>query len=150
MEMKMLATTVLTAVAVVGCAWMKGAESCGDRAASFAAFDEKARDGARLTVCFFGGSLTWSANATEPNVTGFRGLMAKYLTERYPNAHFTFVDAAIGGTGSSLGMFRLERDVMSKNPDLVFLDFSCNDGGGDTKLPNTCCYEYLLLSLIHI
>lgn len=149
MEMKMLATTVLTAVAVAGCAWMKSAESCGDGAeASFAAFDAKARDGARLTVCFFGGSLTWSANATEPNVTGFRGLMAKYLTERYPNAHFTFVDAAIGGTGSSLGMFRLERDVMSKKPDLVFLDFSCNDGGENTKLPNTCCYEYLLREMI--
>lgn len=148
MGMKMLATTVLTAVAVAGCAWMKSAESSGDGVASFAAFDAKASDGARLTVCFFGGSLTWSANATEPNVTGFRGLMAKYLTERYPNAHFTFVDAAIGGTGSSLGMFRLERDVMSKKPDLVFLDFSCNDGGEDTKLPNTCCYEYLLREMI--
>lgn len=137
----------LSAVAVAGCALTGDVAKCGE-GASFAAFDAKASEGASLTVCFFGGSLTWSANATEPNVTGFRGLMAKYLMERYPKAHFTFVDAAIGGTGSSLGMFRLERDVMSKRPDLVFLDFSCNDGGENTKLPNTCCYEYLLREMI--
>lgn len=118
------------------------------REASFADFDAKARAGERLTVVFFGGSLTWSANATEPNVTGFRGLMAKYLAEKYPAAHFTFVDAAIGGTGSNLGIFRLERDVLSKMPDLVFLEFACNDGGENTALPNTCCYEYLLREMI--
>lgn len=118
------------------------------REASFVDFDAKARAGERLTVVFFGGSLTWSANATEPNVTGFRGLMAKYLTEQYPKAHFTFVDAAIGGTGSNLGMFRLERDVLSKKPDLVFLDFACNDGGENTAIAPTCCYEYLLREMI--
>ena len=118
------------------------------RVASFTDFDARAKEGERLTVVFFGGSLTWSANATEPNVTGFRGLMAKYLTEKYPSAHFTFVDAAIGGTGSNLGMFRLERDVLAKKPDLVFLDFSCNDGLGNTDILPTCCYEYLLRKMI--
>lgn len=116
--------------------------------ASVAAFDARARAGERLTVVFFGGSLTWSANASEPNVTGFRGLMADYLARRYPAAHFTFVDAAIGGTGSSLGMFRLERDVLAKRPDYVFLDFSCNDGGENTGVANTCCYEYILRELV--
>ena len=116
--------------------------------ASFAAFDAKAKAGENLTVAFFGGSLTWSANATEPNRTGFRGLMADYLTTKYPAAHFTFVDASIGGTGSNLGMFRLERDVLSKKPDLVFLDFACNDGGEHTKLAPTCCYEYLVREMV--
>ena len=118
------------------------------REASFAAFDARAKAGERLTVVFFGGSLTWSANATDPNVTGFRGLMAKGLSERYPAAHFTFVDASIGGTGSNLGLFRLERDGLAKNPDLVVLDFACNDGGENAALPNTCCYEYLLREMI--
>ena len=55
--------------------------------ASFGDFDARAKAGERLTVAFFGGSLTWSANATEPNVTGFRGLMAKDLSgaeKRHP------------------------------------------------------------------
>lgn len=116
--------------------------------ASFAAFDSRAKAGERLTVVFFGGSLTWSANASEPNRTGFRGLTADWFEKTYPNAHFTFVDAAIGGTGSNLGMFRLERDVLSKRPDLVFLDFICNDGGDNRDVMNTCCYEYLLRRMV--
>ena len=115
---------------------------------SFAKLDRRARDGERLSVVFFGGSLTWSANASEPNQTGFRGLMTRYLAEKYPRAHFRFVDASIGGTGSNLGMFRLERDVLSAKPDLVFLDFACNDGGEHADIANTCCYEYLLRELI--
>jgi hypothetical protein len=35
--------------------------------------------------------------------------------------------ASIGGTGSQPGIFRLERDVLSRKPDLVFLDFTVND-----------------------
>ncbi|MFA6293503.1 MAG: SGNH/GDSL hydrolase family protein, partial [Victivallales bacterium] len=97
-------------------------------AASFAEFDRKAKAGENLSVVFFGGSLTWGANASDPLKTSFRGLMGKYLTEKYPKAHFSFHDAAIGGTGSDLGLFRLERDVLSKKPDLVFLDFTVNDG----------------------
>ena len=135
----------------IACAAVNGFAEAGPpevREASVASFDARARAGECLTVVFFGGSLTWSANASEPNVTGFRGLMADYLTARYPDAHFTFVDAAIGGTGSNLGMFRLERDVLAKRPDFVFLDFSCNDGGENTDIANTCCYEYILRELI--
>jgi lysophospholipase L1-like esterase len=119
--------------------------------ASFADFDARARAGERLSVVFFGGSLTWSANATEPNRTGFRGLVADWLEARYPTAHFRFSDAAIGGTGSLLGIFRLDRDVLAHKPDLVFLDFSCNDGWEDDPALNlapTCAYESILRRLV--
>ena len=145
--MNITSLTALSSLALAGLL-SAAAPSASAREASFASFDARARAGEPLTVVFFGGSLTWSANASEPNVTGFRGLMAQGLRERYPKAHFTFVDASIGGTGSNLGMFRLERDVLSKDPDLVFIDFSCNDGGENTALPNTCCYEYLLREMI--
>ena len=116
--------------------------------ASFADFDARAKAGERLTVVYFGGSLTWSANASEPNRTGFRGRMSDYLMRKYPEARFTFVDAAIGGTGSKLGIFRLERDVMAHRPDLVFIDFICNDGGECRNIESTCCYEHLLRSIV--
>src|SRR4051812_40504449 len=90
-------------------------------ASSFAEFEERARAGGPLSVVFFGGSLTWGANASEPNTTSYRGLMAEYLRQKYPKASFTFHDASIGGMGSTLGMFRLERDVLAYQPDLVFL-----------------------------
>jgi len=116
--------------------------------ASFADFDTRARAGERLNVVYLGASLTYSANATDPNVTGFRGLMGDYLEKRYPKAHFRFFDAAIGGTTSKLALFRLERDVLSKKPDLVFLDFVCNDGGDNVNADNTCAYEQILRTLI--
>ena len=59
--------------------------------------------------------------------TSYRAIVSQNLRDRYTNAHFTFVDAAIGGTGSQLAAFRLQRDVLDYEPDLVFLDFALND-----------------------
>src|SRR5438128_3337922 len=94
---------------------------------SFADFDRRAKAGERLNVVFFGASLTWGANATDPNLTSYRGAIARKFEAAYPKAHFHFWDAAIGGTGSQLGVFRFDRDVLSHEPDLVCLDFSAND-----------------------
>jgi|GEM_PF-116804 len=94
---------------------------------SFRAFDERARAGENLRVAFLGGSLTWGAVASDPQITSCRARLARQLEATYPEAHFRCHDAAIGGTGSTLGIFRLERDVLAHGPDLVFLDFTIND-----------------------
>ena len=94
----------------------------------FARFDRLAHEGATLNVVFLGGSLTWGARATDPQLTSYRAQISTRLRKYYPKAQFWFWDAAIGGTGSQLGVFRLERDVLSRKPDLVFLDFTINDG----------------------
>ena len=67
---------------------------------SVAGFCERAERREPLTVAFFGGSLTWGANATDPNITSWRGRICERLRKTYPNTPFRFVDAAIGGTGS--------------------------------------------------
>jgi lysophospholipase L1-like esterase len=95
---------------------------------TFAAFDERAKKGDQLSVVFFGGSLTWGAQATDPMRTSYRALVSARLQKNYPTAHFEFWDASIGGVGSQLGAFRLERDVLAHKPDLVFLEFTINDG----------------------
>jgi len=94
---------------------------------SFPDFDKRATDGDRLNVVFFGASLTWGANATDPQTTSYRAQFAQWLDQKYPKAHFRYYDAAIGGTGSQLGVFRFNRDVLSRKPDLVLIDFSAND-----------------------
>ncbi|GAT31878.1 lysophospholiPASe L1 [Terrimicrobium sacchariphilum] len=93
----------------------------------FAIFDQKARAGETLSVVFLGGSLTWGAQSTNPQQTSYRAIVQHKLEETYPKAHFQFHDAAIGGTGSQLASFRLERDVLAYKPDLVFLDYTIND-----------------------
>lgn len=116
--------------------------------AGFAEFDARARAGEPLSVVFWGGSLTWGANASDPNRTSYRGLMADYLRQKYPKSSFTFHDAAIGGTGSDLGLFRLERDVLDRDPDLVFLDFTVNDGLYAANPRRAASYETLLREMI--
>ena len=115
---------------------------------SFEEFDRRAKAGEPLSVVFFGGSLTWGANASNPQTTSYRALMSQYLQQKYPRTSFTFHDAAIGGTGSKLGMFRLERDVLAHKPDFVFLDFTANDDLPGTDIETLTSYESILRDMI--
>lgn len=115
---------------------------------SFAEFDRRATAGERLSVVFFGASLTWGANATDQATTSYRAEVARRLEERYPDAQFTYKDGAIGGTGSQLGVFRVDRDVLRWKPDLVFLDFSANDDIGSDDPETLGSYEAIVRRLI--
>ncbi len=116
-------------------------------APGMASFDRRARSGERLSVVFLGGSLTWGAQATDPQLTSYRARISRMLEDEYPAAHFKFWDAAIGGTGSPLAAFRLDRDVISRSPDLVFLDFTVNDGP-QNDADKSAAYESLVRRLI--
>ena len=117
----------------------------------FSHFDRRARAGETLRVVFLGGSLTWGAQATDPQKTSYRALVGKKLEEAYPSARFKFHDAAIGGTGSQLAAFRLERDVIAHKPDLVFLDFTINDDPYAPPHPHRlAAYESLVRRLISV
>ena len=135
---------VLRSMKVLPVPWLESVTrtaSCGD-------FDHCASAGGFLDVVFFGASLTWGANATDPNLTSYRGVIARRLEERYPRARFRFYDAAIGGTGSQLGVFRLERDVLRRKPDLVFLDFSANDDIYSDTPETLASYEAIVRRLV--
>ncbi|WAC19509.1 SGNH/GDSL hydrolase family protein [Luteolibacter sp. SL250] len=108
----------------------------------------KAERGEPISVVFFGGSLTFGANASDPGTTSYRGLMMEWLRSRHSSTPFTFHDASVGGTGSQLGMFRLERDVLRHNPDLVFLDFTVNDDAEGTDVQTLASYERIVRTLV--
>ncbi len=74
-----------------------------------------------LRVAYLGGSITAAP--------GWRVKSLEWLRERYPDAELSEINAAIGGTGSDLGVFRLEQDVLRHRPDLMFVEFAVNDGG---------------------
>lgn len=74
-----------------------------------------------VKVAYLGGSITAAP--------GWRIQSREWLQEKYPQAKFEEIHAAIGGTGSDLGVFRLERDVLQHKPDLMFVEFAVNDGG---------------------
>ncbi len=84
-------------------------------------FLDKVAKGEDVKVAYFGGSIT-AAN-------GWRVQTLAKFNETYSNAKFSEINAAIGGTGSDLGVYRLAHDVLQHNPDLVFVEFAVNDGG---------------------
>lgn len=135
----------LTATALIGSPLLQAREVT---AASFKDFDEKAKRGDRLTVVFFGCSLTWGANASDQSLTSFRARVADAMEKKYPKAHFKFYDAAIGGTNSFLGAYRIDRDVLARKPDLVFIDFTFNDDPYTTIPEFGASYEAIIRRII--
>ena len=83
-----------------------------------------------LTVVYFGGSITEGAGASSYEHC-WASKTTAYLKQTYPDCPIDHVSAAIGGTGTMLGVYRCERDVCSHHPDLVFFEFCVNDMNGD-------------------
>jgi lysophospholipase L1-like esterase len=81
--------------------------------------------GAEVKVGYLGGSITAQK--------GWRVQTLAHFQKAYPQSTFTEINAAIGGTGSDLGVFRVQQDVLSKGPDLLFIEFAVNDGGADPQ-----------------
>ena len=81
----------------------------------------------KFTVGYFGGSITEGAGASKAGETSWRARITSWLRESYPNCEIIEVQAAIGGTGSELGVYRCDRDLIVQKPDLVFYEFSVND-----------------------
>lgn len=79
----------------------------------------KIADGDSLNVAYLGGSIT-----AQP---GWRVQSLDWLRHRFPKASFRETNAAIGGTGSDFGAFRLNEQVLRYDPDLVFVEFAVND-----------------------
>ena len=85
----------------------------------------------RLNVGFLGGSITAPSTGKswpEP----FLG----WLGQRYPAAHLTVENEAIGATGSDLAAFRAGPTVLARDCDLVFVEYAVNDLDQPTALRN--------------
>jgi lysophospholipase L1-like esterase len=82
-------------------------------------------------VAFLGGSIT--------EMEGYRPMVCRILTERFPQTKFDFINAGISSTCSTTGAFRLERDVLSQGPiDLLLVEFAVNDDQ-DAHHPRAAC-----------
>ena len=106
------------------------AQECRPRA-GLPNFLAKARTpGAEVKIGYLGGSITAQ--------TGWRPKTLAHFQKAYPDAKFSEINAAIGGTGSDLGVFRLKQDVLDHKPDLMFVEFAVNDGGASPEQIHRC------------
>jgi acyl-CoA thioesterase-1 len=94
----------------------------------------------QLTIGYLGGSLTSGSGASDSEKTSWRAKTTQWFRDKFPEAKIEAVNAAIGGTGSDLGAYRVGMDLLEKNPDLVFVEFAVNDdrmaqGNRDSVIP---------------
>lgn len=105
---------------------------------------KKLQTGESVTVAYLGGSITQGSSAG--NDLCYARLTTDWLMEQFPDATINYVNAGIGATGSYIGIHRADRDVLSHDPDLVFIDFTVNDTG-DRMTINKATYEGLIRKL---
>ncbi|MCO8123506.1 GDSL-type esterase/lipase family protein [Stieleria sp. TO1_6] len=74
-----------------------------------------------VKIAYLGGSITAAP--------GWRVQSRQWFQLQSPDVTVHEIPAAIGGTGSDLGVFRLQNDVLRHQPDLLFVEFAVNDGG---------------------
>ncbi|MDF2924133.1 MAG: Ig domain protein group 2 domain protein [Paenibacillaceae bacterium] len=84
-----------------------------------------------LNVVYLGSSATYGLKATDPNKYSWRALVSAFFKEAFPEKTIANFNAGYGGTGSDHGLIRLYDDVISKQPDLVFVDFAASDKSMD-------------------
>lgn len=90
------------------------------------------------TIAFLGDSVTHGVFELIPDGTeqfivvydtekAYPNLVRGLLAKQYPAANVNIVNAGISGDSAVKGLARLERDVLSKSPDLTVVCFGLND-----------------------
>lgn len=79
----------------------------------------KLEKGEAVTIAYYGGSITAGP--------GWRNATLEWFAKQYPKAKITELNASLGGSGSLVGVFRADHDLIAPKPDAVFIEFSLND-----------------------
>jgi hypothetical protein len=109
---------------------------CGVTKKEFVSGDLKERDGLgnvfyklkdrdTLRIAYLGGSITAQS--------GWRVYSREWFKENYPETETVEINAAIGGTGSPFGVYRLREHALQYDPDLVFVEFAVNDANTEPE-----------------
>ncbi len=84
-------------------------------------FFAKAKRREQLTIAYLGGSITKSVNM-------YRIQSARFIQSMFPKAEMKGINAGVSGTDADLGACRLAEQVLTYNPDLLFIEFAVNGG----------------------
>lgn len=80
----------------------------------------------KVRLGFIGGSITEGAGSSAREKR-YSSMVTSGLAERYPETEFVEINAGFGGTTSACGLFRMKRDLLEHEPDVVFVEFAVND-----------------------
>ena len=89
---------------------------------------KKAKAGEKVTIGYIGGSITEGTSAGASLCYAKRSY--EYFAKTFGTGNnVSYVNAGLSGTSSVLGVLRAQRDLLSKNPDVIFIEYSVNDQG---------------------
>lgn len=99
-----------------------------------------------ITIAFLGDSVTqgcFECYLTGPNSlqtvfdykSAFSTRVREILNLLYPSVQINIINSGISGDSAPVGLWRLERDILSYNPDLAVVSYGLNDStGGIAKI----------------
>ncbi|MGG7143145.1 SGNH/GDSL hydrolase family protein [Clostridium nigeriense] len=87
---------------------------------------EKTKRGEDITIAFLGGSITQGFNSTKQE-NCYVSKTYLWFKNTFSNINVSCINAGVGATGSIIGVHRVEKEVLSYNPDILFIDFAVND-----------------------
>ena len=91
----------------------------------------KAQSGENVNIAYLGGSITGGGSSSTP-AKCFANLSYQYFNETFGcGSNVSYTNAGLAGTSSVVGNMRVDKDVFSKNADIIFIEFAVNDQSGD-------------------
>lgn len=107
---------------------------------------KKAQSGQDIIVAFLGGSITQGCNATKQDDC-YANRTYSWFKDTFSNINVEFINAGVGATGSIIGVHRVQKQVLDKNPDIVFIDFAVND---KSTIYDKVAYESLIRKMLSV
>lgn len=87
---------------------------------------KRAKEGAKLTIGFIGGSITMGSVSSTPQLC-YAYHVFSWWKKMFPKSEMVYVNAGIGATDSQFGCARVQSDLLDQKPDFVIVEFSVND-----------------------
>ncbi|MFC2137265.1 GDSL-type esterase/lipase family protein, partial [Bacteroidota bacterium] len=88
----------------------------------------KAQNGEDITIGVFGGSITAGSLASSESKR-WANLVTDWWINNFTESTVNLINAGIGGTGSDVGVHRINDDLLIYKPDFVIVEFAVNDAG---------------------
>lgn len=101
-------------------------------------------EGGEVTVAYLGGSITEGYLVNSKQNYAYK--TTDWLKELFANDNIRRVNAGLSGTSSTIGLLRVQKDVLDEKPDLVFIEFAVNDANDITS---KLMYESLVNRIVN-
>ncbi len=92
---------------------------------------ERMQNGEEVTVAYLGGSITEGYLVNSKQNYAYK--TTNWLKKFFNNDNIKNVNAGLSGTPSTIGLLRVQQDVLDEQPDIVFIEFAVNDAQDTTS-----------------